>query len=137
MNRTLLTKQLLLHEGLRLKPYQDATGHWTIGVGRNLTDHGISEDEARMLLDNDITATFQACTIRIPCFGSLDDDRQAVLVDMAFNLGMDGLLQFRQMLAAVEARDFERAGDAMLQSAWAKQVGQRAIDLSLQMKGSS
>src|SRR5438093_1522067 len=102
MNRTVLKTMLVKHEGLRLKPYADTAGKLTIGVGRNLTDAGITDCEARLLLDNDINEAVRLCTSRIGCFGSLDDTRQHVLLDMCFNLGVGGLMKFTKMLAAVE-----------------------------------
>jgi lysozyme len=134
MNRTVLKALLVKHEGLRLKPYTDTVGKVTIGVGRNLTDDGISEAEARMLLDDDITAAWSRLPSVVRCFGSLDDTRQHVLLDMAFNLGVDGLRHFVKMLAAIEARDFAKAADEMLASTWAKEVGDRATELAQMMR---
>ena len=134
MNRTLLKASLVKHESLRLRPYVDSAGKVTIGVGRNLTDVGVSDDEAALMLDNDINKALAFCRTHIDCFGSLDSARQNVLVEMAFNLGGAGLMQFTKMLAALEKRDFAAAAESMLASAWAKQVGQRAVDLAAQMK---
>ena len=137
MNRTKVKVQLVGHEGLRLKPYRDTVGKLTIGVGRNLDDAGVTEDEAKVLLDNDVTRVWKSLTNALPYFGSLDDDRQHVLIDMAFNLGLAGLANFKRMLAAVEARDFSLAAREMLDSKWASQVGQRAKTLAAMMKGDS
>jgi lysozyme len=134
MNRTALVTRLVQHEGLRLKPYTDTVGKLTIGVGRNLTDDGITECEARTMLDNDINTAFKFCQSRIACFGALNDVRQNVLVEMAFNLGGPKLLQFTQMLAALERADFAEASKQMLDSAWAKEVGDRAQELAKLMK---
>src|SRR5438876_4133291 len=134
MNRTLLKASLVKHEGLRLRPYVDAAAQLTIGVGRNLTVNGISEDEAALMLDNDINRALESCQNHIACFGALDSVRQNVLVEMAFNLGGAGLAHFAKMLAALERRDFAGAAEEMLASAWAREVGQRAVDLAAQMK---
>jgi lysozyme len=134
VNRTALKVQLVKHEGLRLTPYRCTAGKLTIGVGRNLEDRGISEDEAAMLLDNDIMSVWKELSRVLPGFTSLDDTRQHVLMDMCFNLGTAGLLKFKAMLAAVEARDFDRAAAEMLDSAWARQVGKRAQTLAQMMK---
>jgi len=117
-----------------LKPYTDAAGKISIGVGRNLTDVGISEDEADYLLDNDISSILHQLVARIAIFGSLDTTRQNVLADMAMNLGIEGLLRFHKMLAAIEAHDFEKAADEMLDSKWATQVGKRATELAAMMR---
>lgn len=113
---------LYRHEGLRLKPYRDTVGKLTIGVGRNLDDKGITEQEATYLLRHDIDETWNALG-KIPAFKSLSRQRQAALVDMAFNLGIAGLMGFKRMWAALEAGDFETAAAEMLDSKWAKQVG--------------
>src|SRR5438445_13699341 len=112
----------------------DSAGNITVGVGRNLTANGISEEEAAFLLDNDINKALEFCQASIDCFGALDNARQNVLVEMAFNLGGEGLAKFTKMLAALEKRDFSAAADEMLASAWAKQVGQRAVDLAEAMQ---
>ena len=136
MNRTFVQDLIRRHDGLKLKPYKDSVGKLTIGYGRNLDDRGINLDEAEFLLDNDINAVFSGLTSKIPSFGSLDNVRQAVLMDMGYNLGLLGLLGFTKMLAAVEKRDFETAAAEMLNSTWAKQVGDRATeDAALMRKG--
>jgi lysozyme len=134
MNRTALKALLVHHEGLKLKPYKDTTGRLTIGVGRNLTDDGITEDEARLLLDNDINEVWHECSTKITGFTALDDTRQHVLMDMVFNMGLGNVMLFTKMLNAIQARDFTLAADEMLQSRWAKQVGDRALDLARMMR---
>jgi len=134
MNRTRLVAQLRRHEGMKLTPYRCTAGKLTIGVGRNLDDVGITEDEALVLLDNDVTRVFQECQRHLPTFGSLCEARQHVLIGMTFNLGFAGLLDFKKMLAAVEAADFDRAAAEMLDSKWARQVGTRAATLAKMMK---
>lgn len=134
MNRDRLKAQLVRHEGLRLKPYKDTVGKLTIGIGRNLDDVGISDEEAEYLFWNDVATLEKQLRGAVPCFGSLDDVRQRVLADMAFNLGVSGICKFSRMLAAVEARDFDRAAAEMLASKWAAQVGGRASELAKSMR---
>jgi lysozyme len=86
-----LKEQLTRHEGMSLRAYVDTTGHITIGVGRNLTDVGITQEEANAMLEHDIARTIGAVTLRWPWWERLDPIRQRVLVNMAFNLGVDGL----------------------------------------------
>lgn len=135
MNLEKLRNQLIEFEGIRFRPYRCTAGKLTIGVGRNLDDVGISVEEAYFLLDNDIKAVVASLN-KYPFFTALegDDVRQRVLVDMAFNLGVRGLLEFRQTLAAVEAKDFGLAARLMLASKWAGQVGRRARILSEMMR---
>lgn len=128
-----LAAQLTLHEGLRLKPYRDTVGKLTIGVGRNLTDKGISRQEAEILLDDDMDEVIIGLAKRLPWFSTLDPIRSRVLIDMAFNLGVDGLLEFKNTLWYVQHGHYGAAAIAMLQSKWARQVGRRADTLSKMM----
>jgi len=128
-----LKDQLILHEGLKLKPYKCTAGKITIGVGRNIEDIGITEDEARSLLDNDILRVAQELDNALPWWRDLSDVRQRVLLDMAFNIGTPTLMKFKNTLALIEAGEFENASVEMLDSRWAEQVGQRARTLSQAM----
>jgi lysozyme len=130
---TALVRQIELHEGLRLKPYRCTAGKLTIGVGRNLEDRGITLAEARLLLANDLADVRNGLLNALPWVGNLDEVRQRVLIDMAFNLGLQGLLEFKRTLAAVQAGQYQQAATMMLQSRWAKQVGQRAERLARMM----
>ena len=125
--------QLILHEGLRLKPYRCTAGKLTIGVGRNLEDKGISHDEAMMLLRNDI-AEVTAQLERFDWFRALGPVRRKVLIDMAFNLGMGGLLGFQKMIEALKRADYEAAADEMVYSRWYRQVGERGRRLERMMR---
>ncbi|WP_405418687.1 glycoside hydrolase family protein [Marinobacter flavimaris] len=129
MNRQLLRSQLERHEGLRLKPYHDTVGKLTIGYGRNLEDVGISRDEAEFMLDNDIDQVERQLET-VDEYRDLDAVRQAVIANMAFNLGFAGLMGFKNMWAAIGRRDWESASEEMLNSKWARQVGVRAVELS-------
>ena len=118
------------HEGLRLKPYEDTVGKLTIGVGRNLTDVGISEHEAAYLLTNDIAVAAASLRRAYPWFSGMGLPRQDALTDMMFNLGAARFAGFAQMIAALEQRDYETAAKEMLDSKWAQQVGARATELA-------
>lgn len=130
MNRERLRGQLLVDEGLRLKPYRCTAGKLTIGVGRNLDDKGITEAEALMLLDNDISECWGALCNRLPWLPEAPEGVQQALANMAFNLGVNGLLSFRQTLELLRARSYAEAAQAMLASKWAGQVGKRAERLA-------
>ncbi len=126
-----IKEQLVRHEGLRLKPYRCTAGKLTIGIGRNLDDCGISQSEAYVMLINDIMNCEKQLQAKIPdIYDGLDEVRKSVLLNMCFNLGINGLLGFKNTLAFVKAGDWERAANNMLVSKWAKQVGRRAIELS-------
>lgn len=132
--RERLTQQLILHEGERLKPYRCTEGFITIGVGRNLDTKGISLEESRFLLANDIADAERDARVFFPEFGYLSVNRQIVLIDMAFNLGLGGLLKFRKFQYALERSNYTEAAREMMDSKWAKQVGKRAERLAEMMK---
>jgi lysozyme len=129
MNRELLRSQLERHEGLRLKPYRDIVGKLTVGYGRNLEDVGISRDEADFMLDNDIDQVEQYLKT-VDEYNELDEVRQTVLANMAFNLGFYGLMAFRKTWQAIARKDYTEAAKQMLDSRWARQVGNRAHELA-------
>lgn len=134
MSREALKRQLVAHEGLRLKPYLCTAGKRTIGIGRNLDDVGITEAEAMMLLDNDIDRCEAELDRALPWWRQMTEARQRVLLDMCFNLGIGRLLGFRNTLAAMEREDYHLAADGMLASKWASQVGRRAQTLASMMR---
>ena len=134
MNKQRLAEQLKVHEGLRLKPYKDTVGKWTIGIGRNLEDKGITEQEALFMLNNDVDYFYTKLDKRLTWFKHLDDARQNVLVNMAFNLGVSGLLTFKNTLRLISFNRYEEAAEEMLNSKWANQVGYRAEELAEQMR---
>ena len=127
-------EQLRRDEGVRLLPYADSVGKLTIGVGRNLTDVGITQDEATMLLTNDVTKVTNQLAELLPWFGALDAVRAGALVNMGFNLGVVGLLSFHNTLTCIEFGQWDNAAAAMLSSKWAGQVGARATRLAEQIR---
>ncbi|QGJ84338.1 lysozyme [Pseudoalteromonas phage XCL1123] len=134
MNKTKLAEQLKKHEGLRLKPYTDTVGKLTLGIGRNLEDKGITEQEALFMLNSDVDYFYDKLRSRINWFWAINDARQNALVNMAFNLGIGGLLTFKKTLALIGEAKYELAAKEMLNSKWAKQVGYRAEELAEQMR---
>ncbi|MGH8660625.1 MAG: glycoside hydrolase family protein [Burkholderiales bacterium] len=125
---------LIRHEGLRLKPYRDTRDKLTIGVGRNLDDVGITRAEALMLLNNDIATVRNEVERAFQWFSSLNAVRKAVVLDMVFNLGLPKFRQFEKTIAAIKAKNWEKAAREMLDSRWARQVGVRAKELAAMMK---
>lgn len=133
MDMNALLFELERDEGLRLKPYKDSVGKLTIGAGRNLDDVGISEEEARHLLENDVARTVADLDRHLPWWSGLDPVRQRVVINMAFNMGVAGLLGFSKTLAAMKSGDYVGAAYGMLASKWAGQVGERATRLAHMM----
>lgn len=115
---------LKLEEGFRQFSYLDSKGIETIGYGFNLRDVGISKDEADYILSHRLlNLELELSTHSF--FQLLDDVRKCVLIDMAYNLGTAGLLQFHDMIASLNAKNYKGAVDAMRNSLWYKEVGHR------------
>jgi lysozyme len=123
---------ICFHEGCRLTVYKDTVGVETIGYGRNLRV-GLTEAEARFLLHNDLQRVQEQLYTTLPWVSQLSEVRQMVLQDMAYNLGLRGLLGFKQTLELIRTGRYTEASKAMLKSKWSKQVGQRARRLSKMM----
>lgn len=146
MNIAKIADQLKRHEGVRLAVYDDATGkpihagdtlkgHPTIGVGRLLTDaRGLNTAEIEMLLANDIDVVIDELNREIPWWNDMNEARQAVMINLCFNLGWPRLSGFKNMLAACEKGLYEKAADEMQDSNWYDQVGLRGVELVNQMR---
>ena len=104
-------------------------------MGRNLEAKGISEDEAMLLLDNDIKDAKAAARRLIRTFDKLSDDRKIALVSMVFQMGERGVSKFRNMIKCIEMQSFDIAATEMLDSVWARQTPNRAKRLAEMMKG--
>ena len=132
-----LTQQLNRDEGREKFAYKDSLGYLTIGVGRLVDEKkggGLRDDEMDYLLRNDINDRIDALTRALPWFQNLDDARKGVLLNMAFQMGTNGLLAFKNTLAEIRAGDYATASEMMLQSKWATQTPERAMRLAVQMK---
>jgi lysozyme len=126
MDRQRLFKQLRLHEGVEKFPYRCTAGYLTIGVGRNIEERGLLDDEIDFILDNDIEVVMNEVSVTFDWFFDLSEVRQRVVADMIFNIGMPRFKQFKKMIAALEEGDWSEAANQMMDSKWAKQVGKRA-----------
>lgn len=121
---------LIKNEGIRERVYLDSVGVPTIGVGRNLRDRGVLPDEIELMLKNDVYYFYNELWKALPVFKALDDNRQVALINMAFNLGMRGLLSFKKMLAYLHLHQYDKAADEMIDSKWATQVKGRSVQLA-------
>lgn len=136
-----MVQRLVMHEGCELMPYKCPAGYLTIGVGRNLETNPLTEEEKKVcgdymrgitknaafyLLRNDIERVKRECSKNIPFFNALDAERRYCLIDMCFNLGIKGLLKFKNMLSAMGVGNWNVASSECLNSNYAKQTGQRA-----------
>ena len=133
-NRELLVYELSRDEDVRTKPYKDSVGKLTIGVGRNLDDKGLSKAEINILLNNDINDCESDLDREMPWWRQLSDNRQRVLLNMCFNLGIPRLKGFKSMLRDVQNGLYDQAAVEMIDSLWARQVGGRAVRLAKLMK---
>jgi lysozyme len=133
-----LVRQLKGDEGIKPFAYQDSEGFWTIGVGRLVDKRkpgsGLRPDEIAYLLNNDIDDRINALGSALsPWFQDLDDARKGVLLNMAFQLGLTGLLKFSETLDLVRRGRYAEASSEMLNSLWAHQTPNRANRLAKQM----
>lgn len=112
-------------EGLSLMPYKCSAGEDTIGYG-HLIKNGITQAGAEVLLEEDLNAAERAARGNFAWFAKLNGPRQAVIIDMVFNIGITRLYGFKKMRAAIEAGDFETAAKELLDSKYARQVAYRA-----------
>lgn len=135
-------QRLAFHEGCVLHPYKDHLGYWTIGIGRCFEKNpitpeeekvigkdwrqGITKNAAYYLLRNDIKWTLAQLEWKIPFFKQLSDERQYALLDMAFQIGIYGLLKFKKMLGALGVGNWKEAKVQCLDSNYGRQTPSRA-----------
>lgn len=145
MNSENVISQLQFDEALRLKPYDDATGKelrpgdklvgkLTIGIGRNLTDNGITSLEATMLCNNDVRSMIRELDAALPWWSKMSDNRQDALLNAAFNMGLPRLLGFKNALSLLQAGRWDASAAEFLNSKWAGQVGARAQRIAQAIK---
>ncbi len=134
-------QQLRRDEGVRYRAYPDPlTGDapWTIGVGHTGPEvhEGLTWNDAQVdaALNADVAKHDAELFEAVPWARLLDDARQGVLRNMCFNMGWPRLSGFKRMLAACKAQQWDDTAQQMLNSAWARQVGDRARRLSAQMQ---
>lgn len=126
-----LREMLKRHEGVKAKAYLCSAGKITVGVGRNIDSDGglgLSDDEIDYLLDNDIIRCIRELQV-FPWFNGLSEARQHALIDICFNIGLPRLMLFKRANTAMAAANYELAADEYFDSKWAKQVGNRAIEV--------
>ena len=143
MNKEKLIEELIIDEGCIDKVYADHLGFLTLGVGHLILDTDkefkldigtpVSEERINECLHNDIDIVCAELDRNMPWWNELDETRQRVLANMCFNLGCPRLKNFKNFLAALEGGDFETAGEEMMDSKWATQVGDRAVRLQEKM----
>jgi lysozyme len=117
--------QLIIgHEGLKLKLYKCPANKWSLGVGRNVEDRGISESEAMFMFENDLADVKRHC-LHYPWFAELSEVRQAAVLDLMFNLGPTRFSGFRLFIEAMAMKQYPWASAELKNSRWYGQVGRR------------
>lgn len=135
--RNNIERQLRADEGEVLSAYQDHLGYWTIGIGRLIDKRkggGISKEESSFLFGNDLARIQAALDDKLPWWKSLSEARRGVLINMAFQMGVDGLLGFKNTLNMINDGDYDAAARGMMTSKWATQTPARAKRMSEQMR---
>ncbi len=142
----LIERLLLRDETLKLDPYRDSLGFWTVGVG-HLIDRRkggklpswvqpsfpLSEQDATEMMKADVAEGMIGLERALPWFATLDEIRRTVLLSMAFQMGVDGVLEFRSTLRAVSERRWGDAANGMRDSKWYGQTTARAERLATAM----
>lgn len=132
-----IESQLREDEGEKLHAYKDSEGYLTIGIGVLIDERkggGITREESSYLFHNRLNKKRAEIKAALPWFDTLDEVRQGVLLNMAFQMGTAGLLGFKQTLAHVKAGRWTAASVGMLDSKWARQTPERAERLATQMR---
>lgn len=117
-------KILKEHEGLRLKMYQDTKGIATIGYGHNLVAKPIPLEAAEVIYRQDVQDAIKDCITNFPWFMDLDTVRQEVIIMLVFNMGVQGVSQFKLMIQALKEKNWARAAFELSNSKWRSDVGE-------------
>lgn len=136
MNFEQIVDQLIEHEGMVLHAYDDHLGNATIGVGRLITkDRGITEEEARYLLENDITLVCDQLDRSFPWWTNAPEPVRFALIDLCFNMGIGRLSKFSQTLMLLENGEYLAASVELLDSNYARQLPNRSQTISQMIAG--
>lgn len=123
--KELIRERTKRFEGVSFMPYKCTAGEWTIGYG-HLIKGGITLATAEVMLDEDLAKAEREARVNFAWFEKLNGPRQAVVVDMIFNIGLARFYGFKKMRAAIESGDFDKAAEEMLDSKYGRQVVHRA-----------
>lgn len=133
-----LKRQLTGDEGKRRTVYADSLGLLTIGIGRLVDDRkpgaGLRDSEIEFMLQNDVEDRINSLHDVLPWFQNLDDVRKGALLNMSFQLGVEGLLGFKTSLGLIRDGDYDEAARQLLKSKWAEQTPARAKRISEQVR---
>jgi len=127
-----ITELLTHHEGFRNRMYKDSIGIESIDIGHNLRDKSISNKAVLQIFTDDVQDTINDCKT-FAWFEMLSDVRQAVILDMVFNMGLAGFKAFTNTIKLLSKGEYNAASIEMLDSLWARQVGSRSDTLATMM----
>lgn len=130
-----LKKQLRIDEGYVRWAYQDSEGLWTIGIGTLIDQHGggLRDNEIQFIFNNRVAEKMAELSQELPWTDRLDDVRKGALINMSFQMGVQGLKGFPKMLASMQFNNFNGAYLDALDSKWAKQTPDRAKRIAKQI----
>tara|TARA_R100001163_G_C5060682_1_gene197521 strand:- start:184 stop:636 length:453 start_codon:yes stop_codon:yes gene_type:complete len=144
MNKDKLREELADDEGCKFEIYLDHLGLPTFGIGHLVVEgdpeHGqpvgtpVDNERVRQVFALDIASTLDECHVLYPDFDDLPEEAQLIIANMMFNMGRPRLSKFKGMKAGVDARDWNRAADEMVDSRWYDQVTNRAKRLVARMR---
>ena len=123
------------HEGYEPMVYQCTEGHDTIGVGFKVDDLFLSEKVCDLILEEKLNDLIPRIERKLSWFRYAQDEVKLVIVNMSYQMGLNGVLQFKRALAAMEIKNWEMAADEMLDSLWARQTSRRANELADIIRG--
>ena len=144
MNIERLRKQLEIDEGVKYEIYKDHLGYPTFGIGHLILDSdpeygwsdgkAVNEDRVIEAFESDLQGVLSDCKLLYSDFDSLPEDAQEIIANMMFNMGRPRLSKFKGMKRGVDNRDWHEAADEMVDSAWYRQVPNRAERLVTRMR---
>jgi GH24 family phage-related lysozyme (muramidase) len=144
MNIEQLRKELEVDEGVKYEIYNDHLGYPTFGIGHLVIDTdpeygqevgtSVSEDRVAEAFDKDVRTVISDCETLYPDFDELPEECQLIIANMMFNMGRPRLKKFKGMKRGVDSRDWNAAADEMIDSAWYRQVPNRAGRLVKRMR---
>lgn len=130
MDMSNLKKTIIRHEGKKKKLYKCTADKWTIGVGHNIEDNGLSEAAIQFIFEEDLSTSIAECQRNIIGWDEMPSPVQEALVNLVFNMGINRLMQFKKTLGYLRNGEFGEAAEELLDSRYARQVPTRAQEVS-------
>lgn len=131
-----LKRQLAGDEGNVKYGYKDSLGYLTIGIGFLIDERkgGLRPEEIGFIFANRIELIRTELAQKAPWMSKLSEARQGAFLNMAYQLGVDGLLRFKNTLASAQAGEWDKVEAGVLASLYAKQTPNRARRIAKQLQ---